>query len=78
MKKDPSLCKDCQSEPVEYMTTTTGLKSDSGRCVQCHERAVRMGVSVKSSCITKRRRVGGHGYSGGDGYAPIYSSTDDS
>ena len=72
MKKDPSLCKDCQSAPVEYMTTTTGLPSVAGRCGRCHERAVCLGVSAKKSQITKRRRVGGHGYNGGDGFKEIY------
>jgi hypothetical protein len=72
MAKDPSLCKDCQSAPAEYMITVTGLKSVTGRCARCHERAVCMGVSNKKSTITKRRRVSGHGYNGGDGYAPIY------
>jgi hypothetical protein len=71
MKKDPGLCKDCQAEPVEYMTTVTGLKSATGRCARCHERAVCMGVSNKKSQVTKRRRVRGHGYNGGDGFAAI-------
>jgi hypothetical protein len=71
MKKDPSLCRDCQSAPVEYMTTTTGIRSDVGRCSRCHERAVCLGISAKKSEKTKIRRVGGHGYNGGDGFQAL-------
>lgn len=64
------LCRDCESAPAEYMATVTGLAANRGRCVECHEKAVRMAMRDQSMA-TKRTRTRGHGYTGGTGYKVI-------
>lgn len=36
--KDLSLCRECQSRPIEYTTSITGCKLKHGVCRDCYER----------------------------------------